>query len=110
MSRRVTSAMALVALLALALAAVLADAARRRDLDRSRVDARRTLVRALGTADLCLSSSSRWLRHPSLSEPGAPFADVPASLDTDPAGALISAPRALYEGDGRPLSRAGGAP
>lgn len=52
------------------------------------------VVSLLGTADLALSSASRWLRHPTLSEPGAAFADAPAILDADPAGAVISPPRA----------------
>lgn len=57
-----------------------------------------SIVRLLGTADMALSSASRWLRHPSLSEPGAAFADAPAILDTDPAGAMIAPPRALLAG------------
>ncbi len=58
----------------------------------------RTVVRLLGTADMALSSASRWLRHPSLSEPGAAFADAPAILDADPAGAMIAPPRDLLAG------------
>jgi len=52
----------------------------------------RAAVRVLGTPDLALSSSSRWLRHPSSTEPGAPFADAPASLDVDPGGAVLGPP------------------
>jgi hypothetical protein len=62
---------------------------------------RAAVVRLVGAPDLAISSSSRWLRHPSLSEPAAPFADAPASLDTDPAGAVLAAPRALYRGTER---------
>jgi len=58
----------------------------------------RAIVGLLGTADLALSSASRWLRHPSLTEPGAPFADAPAVLDADPAGAMIAPPRELMAG------------
>ena len=58
----------------------------------------RAVVRLLGTADMALSSASRWLRHPSLSEPGAAFADAPAILDADPAGAMIAPPRGLLGG------------
>lgn len=82
----------------LVLVAIAADAARRRDADAARDASRRELVERLGTADLALSSTSRWLRHPSLAEPGAPFADGPASLDTDPAGAAIGAPREIFSG------------
>jgi hypothetical protein len=79
-------------LLALAaLAGVLVDAARRREgADATRA---RAIVAATGLADLALSSSVRWLRHPSQAEPGAPFSDAPASLDVDPAGAWIGPPR-----------------
>lgn len=63
-----------------------------------------SVVRLLGTADMALSSASRWLRHPSLSEPGAAFADAPAILDADPAGAMIAPPRALLAGANRHVS------
>ena len=59
---------------------------------------RASVVRLVGVADLAVSSSSRWLRHPSVSEPGAAFSDAPAMLDTDPAGAAVAPPRALYHG------------
>ena len=54
-------------------------------------------ARATGLTELSLSSASRWLRHPSMVEPGAPFADAPGALDVDPAGALIGPPRAQLE-------------
>ncbi|MEM9071535.1 MAG: hypothetical protein AAGE52_23715 [Myxococcota bacterium] len=50
------------------------------------------VVRTLGWADLALSSGARWLRHPSQVEAEAPFSDLPAALDVDPAGALIGPP------------------
>ncbi|HEY8429688.1 MAG TPA: hypothetical protein VIL20_14990 [Sandaracinaceae bacterium] len=78
-----------------ALAAVLLDAAR---LRAARDAARHAaVVELVGTSDLALSSSARWLRHPSQAEPGAPFSDAPASLDVDPAGAWIGPPRRLLE-------------
>ena len=73
----------------------LAANARRAERDRA------AIVALVGVPDLAVSSSSRWLRHPSVSEPGAPFADAPATLDTDPAGAAIAPPRALYRGTDR---------
>lgn len=69
----------------------------RRAEDARTLPARRALVRGLGFADLALSSSARWLRHPSQVEPTAPFADLPASWDPDPAGALIGPPEPLEE-------------
>lgn len=77
------------------LTAIVLDAVRRRD---ARDGARHEAVVALvGMSDLALSSSVRWLRHPSQTEPGAPFSDVPAGLDVDPAGAWIGPPRAILE-------------
>ena len=69
------------------------DALRRQArLEASRTQ-RRAAVRALGYADLALSSAERWLRHPSLAEPGAARQDLPGALDVDPAGGLIGPPR-----------------
>lgn len=81
--------------LALALGAVMLDAGARRTAEQPASEISRAVVRALGTPDLALSSSSRWLRHPSQTEPGAPFADAPASLDTDPGASVIGPPREL---------------
>ena len=87
---------AVVALLALlAVLAIVADASRRRT---ERASERHDAVVALtGLPDLALSSSVRWLRHPSQAEPGAAASDLPASLDMDPAGAWIGPPRAIFE-------------
>ncbi len=60
--------------------------------------ARAELARSLGFADLALSSSARWIRHPSQVEPMAPMSDLPASFDTDPAGAWLGPP-VLPRGD-----------
>ena len=51
-----------------------------------------TLARRLPTSDLALSGGARWLRAVSLEEPGAAFADGPASPDPDPAGAAMAPP------------------
>lgn len=81
-----------------AVAWMLVDAAHLRTTSLERTEQSRVMVRLLGTADMALSSSSRWLRHPSLSEPGAPFADAPAILDVDPAGAMIGPPLGVSSG------------
>ena len=84
------------ALLALtSLAAVLVDADWRRSERASHTAQARAIVRLTGLPDLALSSSARWLRHPGQAEPGAPFSDLPASLDVEPAGALLGPPRAV---------------
>jgi hypothetical protein len=77
------------------------DAATKRASRRQSQSEVEVVVRFLGSADMALSSASRWLRHPSLSEPGAAFADAPAILDADPAGAMIAPPRALLAGANR---------
>lgn len=91
-TRALFGLLASVLLLAAALGWLLLDAAARRARQRERAPQAQAIGRLLGVADLALSSSSRWLRHPSVSEPGAPFADGPAILDNDPAGAAIGPP------------------
>ncbi len=77
------------------------DAAERRAVRATRQGEREATVRLLGTADLFLSSSSRWIRHPSLSEPGAAFQELPAGLDVDPAGGVIGPAPELLAGGAR---------
>lgn len=90
---RLRWALAGVVAAALLWAGMLVDAATRRA---GGVDAAsRAVVAATGLPDLALSSSVRWLRHPSQAEPGAAFSDGPATLDVDPAGALLGPPRAV---------------
>jgi len=72
--------------------AVVLDASARRADDAEGLASRRALVHGLGFADLALNSGARWLRHPSQVERTAPFADLPAVPDTDPAGASIGPP------------------
>jgi len=54
------------------------------------------LAKRLPTSDLALSGGARWLRAVSLEEPGAAFADGPASPDPDPAGAAMAPPVELW--------------
>ena len=50
-------------------------------------------TRALGLTDLALSSTARWLRHPSQAERSAAVADTPYPLDVEPAGGILLPPR-----------------
>lgn len=84
--------------LSLGLAWVIFDSSDRRQRQGGR--GREESVRVAG-ADLALSSSSRWLRHPIESEPGAAFADAPCSLDVDPASILVSQPGGNVRGGAR---------
>lgn len=92
--RRLRALAIALGLCGLLVAGVLVDAARRRAA-RDAEPSHRALVEVIGLADLALSSSARWLRHPSQAEPGAATADLPSGLDVDPAGALIGPPREI---------------
>ena len=65
----------------------------RRAREQPAIDA---LAPRLPSADLALSGGARWLRVPSLEEPGAAFADGPALPDPDPAGGSMAPPRAAW--------------
>ncbi|MBX3250609.1 MAG: hypothetical protein KF901_25755 [Myxococcales bacterium] len=97
--RRLRAFIAAIGALALLSAGVVADAATRRGVAAAALDARRAAVRGVGLGDLALSSSARWIRHPTQAEPGAPFQDLPSTFDVDPAGAVVGppAPRARRE-------------
>lgn len=86
-------AVAFVVLL-VATAAAATHARVRRAAERASRADRQALVGALGFADLALSSSVRWIRHPSQVEPNAARSDLPGALDVDPAGALVGPPEA----------------
>ncbi len=64
--------------------------ARARDASSAAIDA---VARRLPSSDLALSGGARWLRFPSLEEPGAAFQDSPALPDPDPAGGAMAPPR-----------------
>ena len=100
---RLRWALAGAAITALLLGWMLLDAAHRRGRGDARAD--RALVQATGLADLALSSSVRWLRHPSQAEPAAAFSDGPAALDVDPAGALLGPPREVVSAGGIAVQR-----
>jgi hypothetical protein len=74
-----------------AVGAAAAHAASRQAVDADAID---RFVRRTGSSELALSSTSRWLRHPALAEPGAACQDQPPCLDVDPAGLAIAPPRA----------------
>lgn len=91
---RLAAAVALGSSLVLALTFVDAYRAHARLASRPRAEA---VTHLLGQPDLALSSSARWLRHPSGVEPWAAVADLPAALDTEPAGGLLGPPTALFD-------------
>ena len=67
---------------------------------RARRDAQKPAIAAvakrLPSGDLALSGGARWLRTPSLEEPGAAFADGIAVPDPDPAGGAMAPPREAW--------------
>ena len=66
---------------------------RARGADQAAIDA---VGARLPSSDLALSGGARWLRFPSLEEPGAAFQDGPALPDPDPAGGAMAPPRAVW--------------
>jgi hypothetical protein len=65
----------------------------RREADQPAIAA---VSRLMPAADLSLAGAARHLRFPSIEEPGAAFADAPASVDTDPAGGALAPPAEVY--------------
>jgi hypothetical protein len=94
-------AIALVVSPALVVAGLGYDAHARRSAKEKDAAAIDTLARRLPTSDLALSGGARWLRAISLEEPGAAFADGPASPDPDPAGAAMAPPVELWSASTR---------
>ena len=82
------------ALVVLGLAADARARRTRRDAEGAAIE---TLARRLPTSDLALSGGARWLRAVSLEEPGAAFAEGPASPDPDPAGGAMAPPLELWQ-------------
>ncbi len=88
--------MALLLVLPVSVAVIAADAGARRRAragDQPAIDA---VARRLPSSDLALSGGARWLRFPSLEEPGAAFQDGPALPDPDPAGGAMAPPREVW--------------
>jgi hypothetical protein len=73
-----------------------ADARARRASRRADEPAISAVAVRLPTSDLALSGGARWIRAPSLEEPGAAFADGPAAPDPDPAGGAMAPPAAAW--------------
>jgi hypothetical protein len=61
----------------------------------------RETMRVLPGPDLALAGGARHLRFLSLEEPSAAFADLPASLDSDPAGGAVAPPIAVWTDEAR---------
>jgi hypothetical protein len=85
-------ALLLLASPAIVIAALTLDARHRRAKRRAEEPALALVAARLPTSDLALSGGARWLRAPSLEEPGAAFADGPALPDPDPAGGAMAPP------------------
>jgi hypothetical protein len=77
---------------ALVIALLSLDAGARRAASAAEAPALAAVLARLPTGDLALSGGARWLRAPSLEEPGAAFADGPAIADPDPAGGVMAPP------------------
>ena len=93
MNARAALGVGAVALLPAIVLALSIDARARRRSHELEAPMRLAVVHRLPSSDLALSGGARWLRMPSLEEPGAAFSDGPALPDPDPAGGAISPPR-----------------
>jgi hypothetical protein len=82
---------------AVSIALVCLHAGWRRELRERETPAIIAVARFMPGADLALAGAARHLRFPSLEEPGAAFADAPASPDTDPGGGALAPPVELYQ-------------
>jgi hypothetical protein len=104
--RQTLVALALAVSPGLAIGTIALDARARRAAAARQDPAVDALARRLPTSDLALSGGARWLRAPSLEEPGAAFADGPALPDPDPAGGVMAPPIEEWEGAATAVSAA----
>jgi hypothetical protein len=81
---------------AVVLAAIVLHAGARGRRRQAEQPAIAAVSRLMPAADLSLAAAARHLRFASVEEPGAAFADGPASLDTDPAGGALAPPIEMY--------------
>lgn len=96
MNARAIFGAAVLAFLPASLVLLTADARARRDRKQNEISTLVAVAKRLPSTDLALSGGARWLRTPSLEEPGAAFSDGPALPDPDPAGGAVSPPRAVW--------------
>ena len=96
MTRARNAAIVLALVLPSSIALIAIDASARRAKRRTDQPAIDAIARRLPSNDLALSGGARWLRAPSMEEPGAAFADGPALPDPDPAGGIMAPPRAVW--------------
>jgi hypothetical protein len=94
--RSLRMGLALLVLAPMTLVAVAVHAQGRRQVRALEQPALDAVMQRFPAGDLALSGGSRWLRFPSMEEPGAAFADGPAVPDPDPAGAAIAPPREVW--------------
>ena len=92
MIQRGPLAVALIGLCGLALSAISFDATRQRQQAATDTQRMIPLWSRLPSADLSYAGGSRHLRHLSLEDPAAAFADAPAAPDVDPADGAIAPP------------------
>ncbi len=90
------AALLLLLVLPASIAAVLVDAGARRRARSADLPSIDAIAPFLPASDLALSGGARWLRFPSLEEPGAAFQDGPALPDPDPAGGAMAPPREVW--------------
>ncbi len=93
---KLATAPLLLLILPVTIGALSLDAAARRHARSLEQAAISALAPRLPSSDLALSGGARWLRFPSLEEPGAAMQDGPALPDPDPAGGTMAPPKRLW--------------
>jgi hypothetical protein len=96
MNRRALLGASALVVLPATLALLAFDARARREEKQKEISVVVAVAARLPSCDLALSGGARWLRTPSLEEPGAAFSDGPALPDPDPAGGAVSPPRSVW--------------
>jgi len=99
--RRALSTIAVVGLSVAAIAVCSLDARARRARSARELSALPALAAQLPAADVAFTGGARWLRAPSLEEPGAAQADGIAFPDPEPGGGALVPPRAAWSEETR---------
>ncbi len=56
---------------------------------KQKLPAQQQLTNTYGLSDLALTTEARYTRHPSLSDPMAPYMDHPGSIEHFPSGSFV---------------------
>jgi hypothetical protein len=106
LERRSHRFLLLLAVQAIALALLFADASRRRSEGEAQIAARAGLAERYGLTDLCFFTDARYARHPGMADLNTAFQDAPLSLEHFPSGSFMAPPPHLRTANARPAQDA----